>query len=249
MTVINEFVVGLGNIGVQGIGVIFAILIMDAALSGDNSIAINALVMDLPAKMRSKAIWFGMVLAAVLRVVALGFAAFIARNPWVQVLGAAYLFYLCWGHFSKGEENEDGTSKPKTASLIKVLISIGFLDLSLSTDNIIAVVAMSQNIAIIVIGVLASIVMLAIAAQVVRKVMSKFPALEDAAYIILAFLGLMMLAEHGAETLVWVGDKIGVSLAVFKPYHFNLGEVGEIIGVIVIIAGAMLRDTLKQKHQ
>ena len=238
MTVIHEFVLGLGNIGVQGIGVIFAILIMDAALSGDNSIAINALVMDLPAKMRSKAIWFGM-----------SFAAFIARNPWVQVLGAAYLFYLCWGHFSKGEENEDGTAKPKTASLIRVLISIGFLDLSLSTDNIIAVVAMSQNIAIIVIGVLASIVMLAIAAQVVRKVMSKFPALEDAAYIILAFLGLMMLAEHGAETLVWVGDKIGVSLAMLKTYHFNLGEVGEIIGVIVIIAGAMLRDTFTQKHQ
>ena len=108
---------------------------------------------------------------------------------------------------------------------------------------------MSQNIAIIVIGVLASIVMLAIAAQVVRKVMSKFPALEDAAYIILAFLGLMMLAEHGAETLVWVGDKIGVSLAMLKTYHFNLGEVGEIIGVIVIIAGAMLRDTFTQKHQ
>ena len=246
MMIIHQFVYGLQHIGLQGIGLIFAILLMDAALSGDNSIAINALVLDLPEKMRAKAIWFGMILAAVFRVFALGLAAFIAANPWVQVLGAGYLFWLCYGHF-KGEGEGKDRGKKQYASLVGVMVSIGFLDLSLSTDNIIAVVAMSQNIAIIVIGVLASIAMLAVAAQVVRMVMAKFPSLEGAAYVILAFLGAMMLSEHLAETVVWAGAKLGFSLEALKPFHYNLGEVGEIIGVASIVVGAVLKDKI-QRH-
>ncbi len=247
MNVINQFVFGLQHIGLKEIGIIAAILVMDAALSGDNSIAINALVMDLPSKMRGKAIWLGMVLAAVLRVVALGFAAFIASNPWVQCLGAFYLFYLVWGHFTK-EECDDGTERKKKTCLVAVLISIGFLDLSLSTDNVIAVVAMSQNFAVIVIGVLASIAMLAVAAQVVRKVMGIYPSLERAAYIILAFLGVMMLMEHGSETVVWIGDKIAGAKAIIAPLRYHIGEIGEIGGVAVIITGYVLKD-IAAKHR
>ncbi len=239
---VTQFVTGLHHIGWPEVGMIFAILMMDAALSGDNSIAINAMAMDAPEKSRKKLIYCGLLLAAVLRIVALGFASFIAGNPWVQVLGAGYLFYLVYGHFSKGDDDDAEKASKKKASFVGILIAIGFLDLSLSTDNIIAVVAMSSNMAVIVIGVLASIAMLAVAAQVVRVVMGKYPSLEGAAYIILAFLGVMMLAEHGAETIVWIGEKTGLSMKAVAPYHFNLGEVGEIVGVAAIVATAVLKD-------
>jgi len=245
---IHQFVTGLQHIGVKEIGLIFAILIMDAALSGDNSIAINALAMDFPEKVRSKIIWLGLGMAAVLRVVALAFAAFIASNPWVQVVGAFYLFYLVWGHFTKSDEDgSEGTRKQR--SFLGVLVSIGFLDLSLSTDNIIAVVAMSQNLAVIVIGVLASILMLAVAAQMVRIFMAKYPSLEGAAYIILAFLGVMMLAEHGAETIVWFGDKIALAKGTIAALHYSIGEIGEISGVAAIIIGTIVRDEVNKRRQ
>lgn len=241
MQMIHSFVVGLQHIGLKELGLIFAILVMDAALSGDNSIAINALAMDVPEKLRSRVIYLGLGLAAILRVVALAFAAFIATNPWVQVLGAFYLFYLVYGHFSKDDE-EDSGAKRAPSSVASVLFSIGLLDLSLSTDNIIAVVSMSQNIAVIVIGVVASILMLAVAAQVVRKVMAHYPSLEGAAYIILAFLGAMMLAEHGAETVAWLAAKGGLGWEWMRAYTYHIGDVGEIIGVAAIIATAIMRE-------
>jgi YkoY family integral membrane protein len=233
----SSFFAGFTHIGLNEIGIIFAVLVMDASLSGDNSIAINGLVMDLPEKSRGKAIYLGMVFAAILRVIALGLAAFIMRNPWVQILGGLYLIKLCVDHFRKEEEDAERGRK-KYESMIHVLIAVGFLDLSLSLDNVVAVVAMSQNFAVVVLGVLASIIMLAVASQIVRKVMARYPSLEPASYIILAFLGLSMLAGHGSEFLVWAGAELSKHRDAITQLTYKLSDKGEIIGVgsIIVLA-------------
>jgi len=255
MQIIGKFVSDFGHIGFAEIGVILAVLIMDAALSGDNSIAINALAMDLPERMRNKTIWFGMVVAAFLRLVALGCAAFIMTNPWVQILGGVYLIKLCVDHFRKEEADAESGHKSRK-SFVSVLIAIGFLDLSLSLDNVIAVVAMSQNLAVIVLGVLASIAMLAVATQVVRKVMGRYKSLEPAAYVILAFLGITMIADHGADFVIWTGEflgtistKIAGAHEIITKIHFKIGDVGEIVGVIAIIAMAIAMEEVGKHKQ
>jgi YkoY family integral membrane protein len=255
MNLIYTFFNELGHLGLPDIGIIFAILIMDAALSGDNSIAINALAMDLPEKLRNKTIWIGMVLAGILRLVALGFATFIITNPWVQILGGLYLIKLCIDHFRK-EKNDEESGRKSRKSFIAVLVAIGFLDLSLSLDNVIAVVALSQNFAVIVIGVLASIAMLAVATQLVRKIMRRYPSLEPAAYIILAFLGVIMIAEHGAEFVIWTGglmNKLGIFISNYHDsiikFSFKLGNVEEIIFVAAIIITAIVIEEIDKKRK
>jgi YkoY family integral membrane protein len=246
---LSHFFSEFGALGVADIGVILAILIMDAALSGDNALAIGALVEDLPPKMRNKAVGIGMVLAAVLRVVALAFAAFIVANPWVKILGAIYLIKLCVDHFRKEEIDEEIGHKTRK-SFVSVLAAIALLDLSLSLDNVVAVVAMSQNLAVIVIGVLASIAMLAVATQLVRKVMHMYPSLEEAAYIILAFLGVTMLMANMSEFLLWTGEKIAAWHDVIAKLHLEVGEIGEILGVVAILSLAILRDVqIKRKKK
>jgi len=226
---------------------VLAILAMDAALSGDNSIAINALVLDLPEKMRNRAVWFGMVLAALFRLVALAFATFIIRNPWVQILGGLYLIKLCVDHFRDEEELQHG-HRPKK-HFLGVLFAIGFLDLSLSLDNVVAVVAASTNIAVIVLGVMASIAMLAVATQIVRKIINRYPSLETAGYLILAFLGVIMLAEHSSEFIFWLGSKVGFIgefttrfPGLIQAFHFHVGDVFEILGVALIIFGSIAKE-------
>lgn len=255
MQIIYKFLADFSHLGIKDLGILFAVIIMDAALSGDNSIAINALAMDLPEKLRNKTIWIGMVLAAVLRLVALGCAAFIMTNPWVQILGGLYLIKLCVGHFRK-EEADDKSGHKSRKSFISVLIAIGFLDLSLSLDNVIAVVAMSQNLAVIVLGVLLSIAMLAVATQVVRKIMGRYPSLEPAAYIILAFLGVTMIADHGAEFVLWSGEfmhmlsgKIAGAHDTIAKLQFKIGDVGEIAGVAAIIATAIVMAEIDKRRK
>lgn len=245
---IAQFFTDFGNLGLAEVGIIMAVLVMDAALSGDNAIAINALVLDLPPKLQNKAIWIGMVLAALLRLVALGFAAFIISSPWVKILGALYLIKLCYDHFRKEAADEAGGHKTRR-SFLSVMIAIGFLDLSLSLDNVVAVVAMSQNLAVIVIGVLASIVMLAVATQVVRKVMHMYPSLEEAAYVILAFLGVTMLLANMSEFLLWTGEKIAAWHDVIAKMHYEIGEVGQILGVVAILAIAIIMDISAKRRK
>lgn len=247
MNTIQQFTTGLHSIGVKEIWLILSVLLMDIALSGDNSLAINALATRLPQQQRSRAIWYGLGFASVLRVIALCFVSWIAKNPWIQVVGAFYLFYLVWKHFAS-EEEEGGDSKAKAYTFGAVLIGIGILDLSLSVDNVIAVVAMSQNLAVVVIGVLASIAVLAVGSQIVRLCMAKYRSLEGAAYVILAFLGLAMLAAHGAETAAWVGGKFGADTGGMKQWRFEVTDVWEIVCVATIVTLAVVKDVVSPKE-
>lgn len=248
MSYIGQVIDGFSHIGLKDTFTIGAILVMDAALSADNSVAINALAKNVKENLRTPIIWCGLGLAAILRLVALAFATFIIANPWVQVLGAGYLIYLFYGHFFGGEGgSEDTGHTTKSSNFWVVLVGIGLLDLSLSTDNVIAVTAMSQNFAIIAIGVLASIVMLAVASQIVRIVMDKIPSLEGAAYVILLFLAGIMLAGHTAETIVWIGEKLHLAFITnsaegIMKFSWHIGDMLEILGVSIIIGCAVIRD-------
>lgn len=232
------------HIGIKEIGLIMGIIVMDAALSGDNSIAISALAMNLPEKIRSKAVWYGMVLAAVLRLIALSLANFIMTNPWVQILGGLYLIKLCWDHFRKEDDGEE--AKPKS-SFIAVLIGIGLLDISLSLDNVIAVVAMTSNLAVIFIGVMISIAMLAVATKLTQAVMKRYESLEPAAYIILAFLGVVMLVEHTSDFLIWAQQKLNGAHGFIEKAKFDVGDVWEIVGVGFIVFTAIIIDEFAKR--
>lgn len=244
-TFIQNFLHHFSQIGLTEIGILLSIIVLDGALSADNSLAINALVRNLPDGIQQKAVYLGMAFAAFLRIIALCFAAFIMANPWVQILGGLYLIKLCINHFRKSDEDE-GQIKIKK-SLIKVLIAIGFLDLSLSTDNIIAVVSLSSNLAIVIIGVLLSIVMLAVATQITRIFMNRYPSLEGAAYMILGFLGISMLISHGSEFILWSKDFILTHESLIHQMKFEVTELMTIAGVLCIVAGAIIKDEISKR--
>lgn len=236
------------SIGAKELGILASIIVMDAALSGDNSIAISAMTKHLADNIRQKAIYIGMVFAALLRFVALFFTAFIISNPWVQILGAFYLIHLCVSHFREDEEESEGFNH-KHKGFLGTLIAIGFLDLSLSLDNVVAITSMTTNLTIIIAGVGLSIAMLAVATKVTAWLMNKFPTIQDAAYIILAFLGVNMLFSHTSEFLIWVGERINSHHDKIATLKVDIGEIGEIIGVAIILAFALLKDIVFKKSE
>lgn len=235
------------SIGLKELGILVSIIVMDAALSGDNSIAISALTKHLADNIRQKAIYIGMVFAALLRFVALFFTAFIISNPWVQILGAFYLIHLCISHFRTEEEEMEGFQH-KQKGFIATLIAIGFLDLSLSLDNVVAITSMTTNLTVIFIGVGLSIAMLAVATKVTSWLMNKFPTIQDAAYIILAFLGVNMLLSHTSEFLIWAGELINKHHDRIATMKIEIGDIGEIIGVTIILGFSILKDISFKKN-
>lgn len=237
-----------GSVGAKEFGILASIIVMDAALSGDNSIAISAMTKHLAENLRQKAVYIGMMLAALFRFVALFFTAFIISNPWVQILGAFYLIWLCVSHFRTEEDESEGFHH-KQKGFIGTLIAVGFLDLSLSLDNVVAITSMTNNLTVIFIGVGISIAMLAVATKITNWMMKKFPTIQDAAYIILAFLGVNMLLKDGGEFMIWAGNLINKYHSTFEHAKLDIGEIGEIIGVAIILVFALLKDVLFKSEE
>lgn len=233
-------------IGAKEVGILASIIVMDAALSGDNSIAITAMTKHLADNLRQKAIYLGMVLAGLFRFIALFFTAFIINNPWVQILGALYLIHLCGSHFREEKEEMEGFTH-KQKGFFATLAAIGILDLSLSLDNVVAITSMTKNLTVIFIGVAMSIAMLAVATKITAWLMKRFPSIQDAAYIILAFLGVSMLLAHTSEFLIWAGNLIHMHHDKIEHMKIEIGEIGEIIGVAIIIGFSLLKDTAFKK--
>ena len=87
--------------------IIVSLVIIEGLLSVDNMLAIAALASNLPESQKRTALRLGLIGAYVFRTVALLFVSFIISNPWLKILGAAYLLHLMAQHFTDLEAETD----------------------------------------------------------------------------------------------------------------------------------------------
>ena len=74
----------------------FKIIVADIVLSGDNALIIGMAAAGLSPELRKKAIIFGMVVAAGLRIVFALIATKLLAVPGLLLIGALLLFWVCW---------------------------------------------------------------------------------------------------------------------------------------------------------
>ena len=189
----------------SGLPVIASLVIIEGLLSVDNVLGIVALAKELPEHQQKKAIRLGLVGAYVFRVMALLVAAWLIANTWIRWLGAGYLIWLMCSHLTRHDSRETGgTAKVVSATLIGALFQIGLMDLSLSMDNVIAAVGLAPKDPLtqvpvmwpIYTGVLIAILALQAIAPHALKLLRKYPVLEPTAFILIGFVGGILLYEE-----------------------------------------------------
>jgi tellurite resistance protein TerC len=205
--------------------VVISLIIIQGLLSVDNMLAIAALANSLPANQKKIALRVGLAGAYAFRCAALPFAGFIMKNEWVNFLGAFYLIHLMAAHFSDYvAENDDieetVPSKPRT--FWQTVIAIQLMDLSLSVDNIVASVAMSRQIWVVFTGVFLGLVLLFVFATLCLKLVEKFPILEHTAFLLIGYVGLLLLLE--------------LSALYFFHWKLEITTFQKFIGILAIIA-------------
>jgi tellurite resistance protein TerC len=233
----------------DSIGIIMAICLLDGILSVDNALVIAAVAQGLPEHQRHKAIRVGIIIAMVTRIMALSIAFVIAQIPAIKVIGAGYLLYLVWGHFSK-EEGEESVSSKNTFT--SVIITIGLIDLAFSVDNVVATVGMSSHLVIIVIGVLASMLILMFAAQIMEGLMRRYPSLAHTAFIIIGFIGSMILVEDFHEFGWHAMTIMDYSISGWQPfegfYHLEISSTMKFGFIFAAVLAAILLDEIKERN-
>lgn len=184
---------------VQALPVICGLVLIEGLLSVDNALAIAAMASHLDERRRAMAMNIGYLGAYGFRLVALLFASWIISNHGVMLVGALYLVWLMCAHFAgqKGVAEEEGEAvNVHHRTFAGTIVMISLMDLSLSVDNVVAAIAMSpKEIWPVYVGVTIGIISLRLVASLAVKAIAKYPVLEHTAFVLIGYVGLLLLTE------------------------------------------------------
>ena len=233
--------------------IIIQVIFLEGILSIDNAAVLGAMVSILPQKeivpwpgplkflgppvhrilggQRTAALKVGLLGAYLGRGLMLVVANFVIHNPFLKILGAAYLIKLAFenlGEPEPGEENQTRTKRMEGKGFWSVVLAVELADLAFSLDNVVAVVALSDNLYIVMFGVAIGIITMRFAAGIFTLMILKEPILKPAAYLVVFNIGTELLLDEFAGIEFSSALKFGVSAgtlilfvvyAHIKPLH------------------------------
>lgn len=142
----------------------------------------------------------------------------IVRYPWLQIVGGAYLIYLGIEHLALagdgGEGSADKAAHNGQVGFWQVVFMVELADLVFSLDNVVAAVALSDHIAVVLLGVALGILALRWAATFFTVMVEKEPVLQHAAYLLVLVIGLRFCLEHWLDIEISPFMQFGVSLSI-----------------------------------
>lgn len=210
---------------IEAIPIIVSLIVIEGLLSIDNALAIAALASHLPGKQKYQALKFGIIGAYLFRGAALGFAAFIIANQWIRLVGAAYLLYLMGKNLSADEGEDVGQHGASPTSFVMTIVQIELLDLSLSIDNVVAAVALSPKMWVVITGVFIGILALRFLAGYCIRLLEIFPILGKTAFLLVGYVGTILVAEE-------VGRMAGRNI--------HIDSTGKFVGIVLIVVATLL---------
>jgi YjbE family integral membrane protein len=176
------------------------IMWLNIVLSGDNAVVIGLAAAGLPPHQRSKAVLFGIVAAAVLRIVFSIFATYLLALWWVDLIGGGALLCIAWNFFRelRGKEREeaDPAQHAQEKSLGAALWQIVVADVSMSLDNVLAVAAVARsNMTLLVAGLAVSIVLMGLVGGLLARILDRFRIIAYIGVALIAYIGVELVSE------------------------------------------------------
>lgn len=187
------------------------LVMLELVLSADNAVALAAIARSSGTPDQERlALNIGIGLAMVLRVGLIVLAQWVLQTLWVQLLAAAYLFWMVANHLqtrsasteSDGCDSEGMNLAGSThRTLIQTVVLLGFTDLAFSIDSVAAAVAVSDQILLISTGAVIGIVALRFTSGLFIRWLDDYPRLETAGFLSVAFVGIRLLLHVMLPTL------------------------------------------------
>jgi YjbE family integral membrane protein len=181
------------------------IIFINIVLSGDNAVVIALACRKLPPRQRRWGVLWGAVGAIVLRIVLTFFAVELLELPWVKIIGGVLLLWIG----VKLIADEDGGEPDVKASerLWAAVQTVIVADLIMSLDNVVAVAAAARgSLLLLVFGLAVSVPLVIVGAQLIMKLIHRFPLLVVVGGGLLGFVaGEMIVGDEAIKK--WVDDR------------------------------------------
>jgi YjbE family integral membrane protein len=170
-----------------------SIILIDLILAGDNAVVIAMAVRSLPRKQRMRGIAFGAGAAVILRVILTFFAAQLLQIQFIKFIGGAVIIWIAVKLFVEGAPDEAVKKEAKT--LMQAVWVIIVADLTMSTDNVLAVAGASKgNLFLLLFGLGLSIPFVVFTSNLLAMLMDKYP--------FLVYIGAAVLGRVAGEMMI-----------------------------------------------
>lgn len=200
--------------------IIIQLIFLEGILSIDNAAVLGALVSPLPddrpvawgrvlrkfgellhpilGNQRTAALRAGILGAYLGRGLMLFLATLIIQNPWLKLLGAAYLVRLAFNNLSTAEvcETDSHAHTIEGKTFWMIVLTVELTDLVFSLDNVVASVALSNRFWVVMTGVAIGILFMRFAAGLFSYAVERHPVLKYAAYILVFNIGIELIIEE-----------------------------------------------------
>jgi len=184
-----------------------SVIFLDICLSGDNAVVVAMAANALPKESRDNAIFLGMSLACLLRIVLAIAATALLRSHILAFVGGLALLWVAYRlgkDLLNKAEDEPGKVKP-CGSLGGALATIVIADASMSLDNVLAVAALARNHPfIMILGIAASIAMLAFVARKIATLLDRYPWINWVGLVLIVWVALDMIFGTYDSTLMMI---------------------------------------------
>lgn len=192
---------------------LFQVVLIDLVLAGDNAVVIGLAAAGLPAGQRRRAIIVGIAAATALRIVFAGVATQLLQIIGLLLAGGVLLLWVCWkmwrelreqsAHsrqfaFSHGGGADAAPVQRKTFG--QAALQIVAADVSMSLDNVLAVAgAAREHPYILVFGLLLSVAMMGVAADLLGRVLQKHRWVAYVGLAIIIYVAFEMIYRGWLE--------------------------------------------------
>ena len=189
------------------------IIIADVVLSGDNALVIGMAASQFDVKLRKKIIFYGLLIAAIFRILLASIASYLISVPGLLFLAGILLFWVSWTFYKdiKDFKEENISSeindiqKKEKGNFKKALITIAIADLSMSLDNIVAITAIARdNTSLLIFGLILSILIMAIFATAIIKLLIKYKWIAYIGLVFLVYLSFDMTLDGVLSIYSWL---------------------------------------------
>ncbi|MGB7718507.1 MAG: TerC family protein [Bryobacteraceae bacterium] len=206
---------------------VFSIILIDLLLAGDNALVIAMAVRSLPRRERRIGTACGAAGAVLLRIALTIFAARLLRIPYVQLAGGLFIVWIAVKVLVDASAPPD--SAPAPARLLQAIWYVVFADLTMSTDNILAIAGASKgSVPLIVFGLAVSIPFVVFASNLLADLMDRYPAT--------IYLGGAILGRVGGDMILT--DPLVAGM--LHPTDTLRYVVEGVLIVAVLVAGRLL---------
>lgn len=184
---------------------LFAIILIDLVLAGDNAIVIALAARQLPPHLQKKAIVWGTAGAIVVRTLMTLGVVWLLKLPGLLLVGGLGLLWIAYKLIADaGESTHEGAASTTFLGAMKTIV---VADALMGIDNVLGVAGAAHgSFDLVVLGLLISIPIVVFGSQLVLRLVQRWPLIIHAGAVVLAYTAASMIIKEPILHSLLAGD-------------------------------------------